>query len=63
MRGLRSYEFLGTPEPWIRIWTEQVRPCVAVRAYPARPAGAAALTVDLAEAGWRKLLHALPTAR
>jgi Acetyltransferase (GNAT) domain len=54
-RGLRSYEFLGTPEPWIRIWTRELRPCVAVRAYPVRPSGAAALAADMGRSAWRKL--------
>lgn len=57
-RGLQSYEFLGTPEPWIRGWTDQVRPCVSIRAYPAGPWGVAALTADLVRAGWRKLTRA-----
>ena len=34
-RGLRSYEFLGGPEPWTRMWTDQERPCVSLRVYPA----------------------------
>ena len=55
LRGLRSYEFLGAPEPWIRIWTERVRPCVSVRAYPARPWGVAAVTADLVHAPLHKL--------
>lgn len=55
-QGLRSYEFLGTPEPWIRMWTERVRPCVSIRAYPARPWGIAAIALDLMQAGWRKFV-------
>ncbi len=51
-RGLRSYEFLGTPAPWIRAWTEDVHPCVSIRAYPARPCGVGALTADVARAAW-----------
>ena len=35
VRGLRSYEFLGGPEPWTRMWTDQERPCVSLRVYPA----------------------------
>jgi CelD/BcsL family acetyltransferase involved in cellulose biosynthesis len=34
-RGLRSYEFLGTVAPWTEVWTDRVRECVSVRAYPA----------------------------
>src|SRR5438093_48314 len=54
-RGLRTYEFLGGPEPWIRVWTERIRPCVAVRAYPARPLGMAALAIDVATSGWGRV--------
>lgn len=45
-RGLRTYEFLGTVEPWTRVWTDQVKPCVALRAYPANVRGMAAFTAD-----------------
>jgi CelD/BcsL family acetyltransferase involved in cellulose biosynthesis len=45
-RGLRTYEFLGTVEPWIRLWTDQVRPCITLRAYPANMRGMAAFTAD-----------------
>ena len=54
-RGLRSYEFLGTPEPWIRAWTEQLHPCVSIRAYPARPRGMVTLAADALHAGWRRV--------
>jgi CelD/BcsL family acetyltransferase involved in cellulose biosynthesis len=43
-RGLRSYEFLGSAEPWTEMWTNRVRPCVSVRAYPNNVRGAAALS-------------------
>jgi len=54
-RGLRSFEFLGFPEGWIRMWTERVRPCLSIWAYPATPSGMAALTAHVAQTGWRKL--------
>ena len=63
VRGLRSFEFLGAPEPWIRIWTERVRPCVSVRAYPARPWGVAAVTADLVHAPLHKLGRLLGVAQ
>jgi hypothetical protein len=47
-RGLRSYEFLGTAEPWTKNWTELLRPCVALRAYSHGVSGMAALTYDRA---------------
>jgi CelD/BcsL family acetyltransferase involved in cellulose biosynthesis len=45
-RGLRSYEFLGAASPWTYEWTKEVRPCVSVRAYPARPTAMLRLAVD-----------------
>ena len=44
--GLRSYEFLGADEPWVRHWTQYQRPCVSIRAYPFSARGAAALARD-----------------
>ena len=55
-RGLTSYELLGVPEPWTRMWTRLERPCVSLRAYPATGTGAAALAIDLATVGWRRRL-------
>jgi hypothetical protein len=46
--GLKSYEFLGSPAPWTQTWTTLERPCVAIRAYPMRVSGVAALTADFA---------------
>jgi CelD/BcsL family acetyltransferase involved in cellulose biosynthesis len=54
-RGLRSYEFLGVPEPWIRRWTPHVRPCLSIWAYPTQPWGMAALAADVMQAGWRRV--------
>ena len=58
-RGLGSYELLGAPEPWIRPWTDHVRPCVSIRAYPIDARGLAALLGDTAQdvgqAGRRRL--------
>lgn len=44
--GLRSYEFLGTTEPWIHVWTRREHPCLSLRAYPFSLRGAAALAFD-----------------
>ena len=44
--GLSSYEFLGIAEPWTRNWTELLRPCVALRAYPLSIGGIAAMSYD-----------------
>jgi CelD/BcsL family acetyltransferase involved in cellulose biosynthesis len=45
-RGLKSYEFLGSAEPWTERWTNRVRPCVSVWVYPNNFRGAAALAFD-----------------
>jgi CelD/BcsL family acetyltransferase involved in cellulose biosynthesis len=54
-RGLRSYEFLGVVEPWLQVWTQQVRSCVMLRAYPANALGIAALVADAAKLTWRRV--------
>lgn len=37
--GLVACEFLGSPEPWLRLWTRSAHPCRAVRYYPFSLAG------------------------
>lgn len=37
--GLSACEFLGSPEPWLRLWTRSARPCRALRYYPYSVAG------------------------
>jgi len=59
-RGLRSYELLGDVEPWTRPWTQLVRPCVSVRAYPGRTRGLAAFASDATAAATHRLRRALP---
>ncbi len=54
-RGLRSYEFLGLCEPWTQQWTQTLRHCVALRAYPLNWRGAATLTCDATRMIWKKL--------
>lgn len=54
-RGLRSFEFLGSPEPWTEMWTQRVRPCVSVRVYPNNFRGAAALGWDAMRFGWERI--------
>jgi CelD/BcsL family acetyltransferase involved in cellulose biosynthesis len=44
VRGLKSYEFLGIAEPWTRAWTESLRRCVTLRAYPLSIGGIAVMT-------------------
>jgi CelD/BcsL family acetyltransferase involved in cellulose biosynthesis len=47
-RGLKTYEFLGIAEPWTRTWTELLRPCVSLRAYPFSLGGIAVMSCDAA---------------
>src|SRR5262245_78064 len=46
-RGLVSYEFLGLTESWTSAWTQSLRPCVSLRAYPLRWQGIATLIGDM----------------
>jgi CelD/BcsL family acetyltransferase involved in cellulose biosynthesis len=55
IRGLRSYEFLGSAEPWIRPWTDTVRPCVRLDVYPFERSGVGMLATDVAAAAGRRL--------
>jgi CelD/BcsL family acetyltransferase involved in cellulose biosynthesis len=50
-QGFKSYEFLGTDEPWTSNWTEHVRPCVSLLAYPINVPGMAALAGDAVRVG------------
>ena len=54
-RGLRTFEFLGSAEPWTQVWTDEVRPCVSVWAYPNNCRGVAAFTWDAVRFGWERL--------
>jgi CelD/BcsL family acetyltransferase involved in cellulose biosynthesis len=54
-RGLRSFEFLGSEEAWTQAWTNRVRPCLSVRAYPKNVRGVAALALDGIQFGWERL--------
>ena len=58
-RRLKSYEFLGTAEPWTEVWTQQVRPCVTVAAYPGNCIGGTALIFDAIKFGWKRLSRKL----
>jgi CelD/BcsL family acetyltransferase involved in cellulose biosynthesis len=54
VRGLSAYEFLGTEEPWTRVWTQKAHPCLSVRIYPATRAGMTALVTDFGRITWCK---------
>jgi CelD/BcsL family acetyltransferase involved in cellulose biosynthesis len=47
-RKLSSLEFLGTVEPWTKVWTEHERRCVSLRYYPFNLHGAAGFLADAA---------------
>ncbi len=44
--GLGGYEFLGSSEAWLRIWTRQERTYTSLDYYPRTLSGTTALTVD-----------------
>jgi CelD/BcsL family acetyltransferase involved in cellulose biosynthesis len=54
-RGIRGYEFLGTDEPWTRMWTSQVHPCTSMRIYPITRKGITALAADSVQRVKRRL--------
>jgi CelD/BcsL family acetyltransferase involved in cellulose biosynthesis len=54
-RGVLSYEFLGSPEPWTRQWTSRIHACVLLAAYPTGLEGVAALTYDIGTSAARRL--------
>jgi CelD/BcsL family acetyltransferase involved in cellulose biosynthesis len=58
-QGMQAYEFLGVDEPWTRMWTERVRPCVSLRAYPANWHGLSGLATDVGRVATRTLVRAL----
>jgi CelD/BcsL family acetyltransferase involved in cellulose biosynthesis len=62
-RGLRSYEFLGNAESWTRPWTQTVRRCVRLEAYPFRAGGVGGLATDAATLGGRRLRDAIRSRR
>lgn len=45
-KGLRAIEFLGQREPWTDLWTQQLTPCVSVRAYRFTPRAMLTLVLD-----------------
>lgn len=57
--GLQGYEFLGTDEPWTRLWTPFVHSCISLLVYPAGATGLAAFAADAAATARRRLDHFL----
>jgi CelD/BcsL family acetyltransferase involved in cellulose biosynthesis len=62
-QGLQAVEFLGVDEPWTRMWTERVRPCVSLRAYPASWHGLSGFATDVGRVARRTLGRALQRTR
>ena len=60
-QNLSSYEFLGTAANWTRIWTQNERQSVTLRAYPFQFRGLAALAVDACGALYRRMHAAKET--
>lgn len=54
-RGLESYEFLGSPEAWLSMWTRESRPHESLILYPISVRGLAALTSDVGDFARRRL--------
>jgi len=48
-RGLKAYEFLGSDQPWLRVWSKQVHPHVSLRIYPFSLEAALGLGVHMSE--------------
>ncbi len=63
LQGLQAYEFLGVDEPWTRMWTERVHPCVSLRAYPASWHGLSGFATDVGRVARRTLGRVLQKAR
>lgn len=45
-KGLKSYEFLGSDEPWLRTWTGEKREFTSIGVYPFAPIGLFSFGVD-----------------
>ena len=58
LAGLSSFEFLGTVEPWTRVWTPLTRRCISLRAYPLNLRGALALASDAGAAAIQRVRKA-----
>ena len=52
---LSSLEFLGTVEPWIRVWSPLERPCFTLHRYPLGMRGVTALAEDVMKSAWHKI--------
>jgi len=58
-RGLHSYVFLGSVEPWTAVWTSSERRCVSLRIYPVNLRGMAALAKAAGTAAYERVRRLL----
>ena len=61
--GLKRYEFLGNDEPWMHMWTDEIRTFQSPYVIPYSPQGAVALAARLASVGAGKTRGLLSQAR
>lgn len=61
--GCRSYEFLGTEEPWIWVWTRTAHPCSTLVRYPLSWNGGFSLAGDVLDWAWRRLVRSADSDR
>ena len=54
-RGLRSYEFLGSDEPWLQVWRPATRDHTSAILYPVNARGLLALGGDASRFAWSRL--------
>lgn len=59
VRGLGSYEFLGTNAAWTRAWTTSIRPMVHMNVYPFTLSGLAALCRDEGPGRWERVARSV----
>jgi hypothetical protein len=54
-RSLEAIEFLGTNEPWIKLWTREEQDFVSIRAYPFGLRGMRTFAGDVMKSAWHRL--------
>jgi len=53
-KELQAFEFLGSNEPWLRMWTDQVHQFATYRSYPVTLQGIAGFSSDSSGFLWKK---------
>jgi CelD/BcsL family acetyltransferase involved in cellulose biosynthesis len=54
-RDIQSIEFLGSAESWTQLWSEELRQCVRIRAFPVGVTSGLAFIDDAAQSAWTSL--------